>query len=103
MKPAVPRRKSRLRPKMSPSRPPVIRPAANASAYPAVIHWMAPKEAPRSRSMLGIAMLTIVASTRSMKAAVMTMARAIQRRLSLGSMGAASVAASASCALIRRR
>lgn len=82
----------------------MIRPAANASAYPAVIHWMAPKEAPRSRSMLGIAMLTIVASTRSMKAAVMTMARAIQRRLSLVSVGAASVVTpSASCALIRRR
>ncbi|BAU83917.1 hypothetical protein SLA_3002 [Streptomyces laurentii] len=36
--------------------------------------------------MLGIAMLTIVASTRSMNAAVMTIARAIQRRRSAGSV-----------------
>ena len=56
----------------------MIRPAANASAYPAVIHWIWLTVAPASRWMDGIAMLTIVTSTRSMKAAVITMARANQ-------------------------
>lgn len=63
----------------------MIRPAAKARAYPAVIHWIELNEAPVSRLMLGMAMLTIVTSTRSMKAAVMTMARANQRRRSDGS------------------
>ena len=82
VKPPMPTRKSRLRPWMSPSRPPVTRPAAKASAYPAVIHWIWLKEAPASRWIDGIATLTIVTSTRSMKAAVITMARANQRRRS---------------------
>lgn len=62
----------------------MISPAANASAYPAVIHWIAETEASMSCLMLGMAMLTIVTSTRSMKAAVITMARANQRRRSAG-------------------
>ena len=33
--------------------PPVISPAAKASAYPAVIHWIGLNEAPVSRWMLG--------------------------------------------------
>ncbi len=49
-----------------------------------MIHWIAETEAPVSRVMLGIAMLTIVTSTRSMKAAVITMASANQRRRSAG-------------------
>ncbi|GGO47638.1 hypothetical protein GCM10012286_41400 [Streptomyces lasiicapitis] len=44
--------------------------------------WL--NEAPSSRWMDGIAMFTIVTSTRSMKAAVMTIARANQRRRSVG-------------------
>ncbi|BFP54540.1 hypothetical protein SCMC78_43470 [Streptomyces sp. CMC78] len=49
-----------------------------------MIHWIAETDAPVSRWMLGIAMLTIVTSTRSMKAAVITMASANQRRRSAG-------------------
>ncbi|GAA3488970.1 hypothetical protein GCM10018987_30530 [Streptomyces cremeus] len=45
---------------------------------------MALKLAPRLPWMLGMAMLTIVTSTRSMKAAVITMASANQRRRSPG-------------------
>ncbi len=82
VKPPMPMRNSFLRPWMSPRRPPVIRPAAKASAYPAVIHWIWLSVAPAFCWMDGIAMLTIVTSTRSMKAAVMTIARANQRRLS---------------------
>ena len=89
MKPPMPMRKSRLRPWMSPSRPPVMSPAAKASAYPAVIHWIWLKEAPVSCWMRGIAMLTIVTSTRSMKAAVITMASANQRRRSATAAGRA--------------
>ncbi|GHC61524.1 hypothetical protein GCM10010349_31420 [Streptomyces flavofungini] len=44
--------------------------------------WL--NEAPSSRWMAGIAMFTIVTSTRSMNAAVMTIARANQRRRSVG-------------------
>lgn len=54
-----------------------------------MIHWIAETEAPVSRWMLGIAMLTIVTSTRSMKAAVITMASANQRRRSAGAAPAA--------------
>ena len=39
--PAAPSRNIRLRPTMSPSRPPVISMTANASVYPAAIHWIA--------------------------------------------------------------
>ncbi|GHE54825.1 hypothetical protein GCM10017778_43790 [Streptomyces vinaceus] len=49
-----------------------------------MIHWIALVEAPKSWRMLGIAMLTIVTSTRSMKDAVITMASASQRRRSAG-------------------
>ncbi|GGU77767.1 hypothetical protein GCM10010498_39660 [Streptomyces cavourensis] len=58
-----------------------------------MIHWIAETEAPVSRVMLGIAMLTIVTSTRSMKAAVITMARANQRRRSAGAGVAAGAVA----------
>lgn len=44
-----------------------------------MIHWIWLTDAPASRWIDGIAMLTIVTSTRSMKAAVITMARANQR------------------------
>ncbi|GGV89605.1 hypothetical protein GCM10015535_43790 [Streptomyces gelaticus] len=50
-----------------------------------MIHWIELNEAPVSSRMLGMAILTIVTSTRSMKAAVITMASAIQRRRSDGS------------------
>ncbi|GGS34931.1 hypothetical protein GCM10010221_36790 [Streptomyces parvus] len=60
-----------------------------------MIHWIAETEAPVSRVMLGIAMLTIVTSTRSMKAAVITMASANQRRRSAGAgTGAGAVTGS---------
>ncbi|GLW02257.1 hypothetical protein Slala05_58870 [Streptomyces lavendulae subsp. lavendulae] len=55
-----------------------------------MIHWIALVEAPKSWRMLGIAMLTIVTSTRSMKAAVITMASASQRRGSTGEPVAAA-------------
>ncbi|GAB2943123.1 hypothetical protein GCM10027028_51150 [Streptomyces sundarbansensis] len=58
-----------------------------------MIHWIAETEAPVSRVMLGIAMLTIVTSTRSMKAAVITMASANQRRRSAGADTGAEAAA----------
>jgi hypothetical protein len=48
-----------------------------------VIHWIWLKDAPASRWIDGMAMLTIVTSTRSMKAAVITIARANQRRRSV--------------------
>ncbi|GAA2458024.1 hypothetical protein GCM10010433_70130 [Streptomyces pulveraceus] len=50
-----------------------------------MIHWIELNEAPVSSWMLGMAILTIVTSTRSMKAAVITMASANQRRRSDGS------------------
>ncbi len=40
VKPATPIRNSRLRPKVSPSLPPVISTSAYASVYPASAHWM---------------------------------------------------------------
>ncbi|CAM5299964.1 hypothetical protein SFUMM280S_10649 [Streptomyces fumanus] len=90
VKPPMPTRKTRLQPWMSPSRPPVINPAAKARAYPAVIHWIWLNEAPSSRWIDGTAMFTIVTSTRSMKAAVITIARANQRRRSPAPGGAVS-------------
>lgn len=52
-----------------------------------VIHWIWLKDAPSSCLIEGIAMLTIVTSTRSMKAAVITMASANQRRRSATAAG----------------
>lgn len=71
----------------------MISPAAKARAYPAVIHWIELNVAPVSRWMLGMAMLTIVTSTRSMKAAVITMASANHRRRSEESEDTAGAAA----------
>ncbi|GGQ23928.1 hypothetical protein GCM10010279_34660 [Streptomyces mutabilis] len=47
-----------------------------------MIHWIWLKEAPSFCRIDGIAMLTMVTSTRSMNAAVITIARAYQRRRS---------------------
>lgn len=62
-----------------------------------MIHWIWLKVAPSSFWMEGMAMLTMVTSTRSMNAAVITIARANQRRRSpaaeaggTGGTGAAS-------------
>ncbi|GAA3380371.1 hypothetical protein GCM10017750_37740 [Streptomyces racemochromogenes] len=59
---------------------------------------MALVDAPKSWRMLGIAMLTIVTSTRSMKDAVITMASASQRRRSPGAAASSPGAAGAGAA-----
>lgn len=60
----------------------MISPIAKASAYPPVTHCTAENDAPVDSWMLGIAMFTIVTSTRSMKEAVITIASAIHLRRS---------------------
>ena len=60
--PARPTSNIRLRPNMSPSRPPVISPTANASVYPAAIHSSCAALNFRSRWIDGPPMFTIVES-----------------------------------------
>src|SRR5262244_1083530 len=78
--PATPSRKIRLRPKMSPSRPPVINSAANPSTYPDTTHSNCAYVACRSLRMLGAATLTIVTSSRSITPATKMTTRAAHRR-----------------------
>ena len=80
VKPASPRRKTRRRPKMSPSRAPAISRTANASVYPALIHCSVEAPPPRSRRTDGPAIVAMVESIASMMLAVMTTMRTSQRR-----------------------
>src|SRR5215467_2265446 len=80
VKPATPSRKMRLRPKMSPSRPPVINSAANPSTYPDTTHSNCAYVACRSFRMLGAATFTIVASSRSITPATKMTTKAAHRR-----------------------
>ncbi len=75
--PISPIKKARLRPNWSPIRPPVINPAANASVYPATVHWSSASLAPNDMDIEGAATLTIVASSNSMKTATKTTTREI--------------------------
>lgn len=85
-KPMMPVMSIRLRPNMSPSRPPVINPTAIASVYAAATHSSADADAPRSRWIAGAAMFTIVESRMFMIIAASTTAKAAQTR---GRAGAA--------------
>src|SRR5262245_44388081 len=69
-----------LRPKISPSRPPVINSAANPSTYPDTTHSNCAYVACRSLRMLGAATLTIVTSSRSITPATRITTRAAHRR-----------------------
>src|ERR1700722_3173888 len=70
MKAARPAMKTRLRPQMSPSLPPVISAPAKASESPAATHWTWPYDAPRSLRIDGTATLAIVTSISSMNTAI---------------------------------
>ena len=79
-KPAAPSANSRFRPYRSPRRAPAIIPAANASAYPPMIHCSAAALACRLARTVGAATFTIVPSSRSMHSAASTSARMAHRR-----------------------
>ena len=64
-----PMRKSRLRPRRSPARPPSRRKPPNTSVYALTIHWRLASLRPRSFWMDGRATFTIVASRTTMNCA----------------------------------
>jgi hypothetical protein len=77
--PIIPTRNIRRRPTMSPSRPEITSPIANASVYAARIHCRVLCPPPISRRMEGPAMLTMVASSRSMTSAARMQANTTHR------------------------
>jgi hypothetical protein len=79
--PATPIRKTRLRPAMSPSRPPVISSSANGSVYAAPSHCTSAVEPPSTAWIVGAATCTIVASSRFIASATSNAASASQRHL----------------------
>ncbi len=79
-KPIRPTTKVRLRPKMSPIRPPSNSRLPKASAYAVITHWRLSSEKPRSAWAEGSAMFTIVASRTTISWASPSTARISQRR-----------------------
>src|SRR3954451_6426743 len=73
-----PMRKSRLRPRRSPARPPSKRKPPNTSVYALTIHWRLASESPRSFWIDGSATFTIVASRTTMNCARQTRTRTSQ-------------------------
>src|SRR5579872_54554 len=74
VKPTMPMMKRRLRPKMSPSRAPVMSVMANASRYPATTSWISAEDACSSRWIDGMATFTMLTSINWTKVAVMMIA-----------------------------
>ncbi len=72
VKPPIPASSTRLRPYMSPSRPPVSSATAIASVYPAAIHWRSAYDPPRPARIEGAATLATVESSRSITLAAST-------------------------------
>src|SRR3954447_9248645 len=70
-----PMRKTRLRPRRSPARPPSKRKPPNTSVYALTIHWRLASESPRSFWIDGSATFTIVASSTTMNCARQTRTR----------------------------
>jgi hypothetical protein len=74
-----PARNIRLRPRMSPARPPSRRKPPNVIAYAVITHWRPVSEKWRLRPIEGSATLTIDTSSTVMKKATQTSASACQR------------------------
>ena len=80
-KTTTPNRNIRLRPKMSPSRPPVMSRTAKVSVYALTVHSSDDSEAPKSFWIDGSATFTAVLSSMIMKSAKLMAPRVHQRRL----------------------
>ncbi len=82
---AAPMMKTRRCPKMSPSRPAMMRKVAKVSAYPVTTHSRLGSVVWNSRRMVGMATLSTVLSSTTMTVAISTMTSVSHRRTPMGS------------------